>query len=507
MRFLLRGLIGLVLFAVMVTAVGFGAYRLHLAMQSDGNDGRRPPRERSYTVNVATLTAETLRPVTTAYGQIESWRTLQIRASSDGRLVDATPKFRDGAFVRKGDLLVRIDPADAEFALLDAEAALADAEAQKAEAEEAVVGAEQELVAARKQLDLRTQALGRQKQLLGKGYSTMVQVEQEELSVAALEQALSNRLQSVITARKRIERMDLTVARAKIAVQDAERTLAETTIAAPFDGYLDKVDATLGRRVTPTETLAELIDPMALEARFTLSTREFSRFLDTSGNLVDAPVTVRLELGERVIEVPGHLDRAAAVVAEGDAGRTLFAGLDVEAGTALRPGDFITVRVEEPALENVARVPASAVAEDGRILIVGEDDRLTEIKATVLRRMAGETLIAGVPFGSDYVRERLPHLGTGLKVRPNRVDDKPGEVGEAAGRKPDEGKPRRRAPQAGGDQEMVTLEPERRAKLIDILEGSNIPEHRKERLRKLLNAPKVPLSLVERIERRQGRSG
>jgi multidrug efflux pump subunit AcrA (membrane-fusion protein) len=503
MRFLMRGLAGLALMAIMIGFAGFGGYRLYNAMTAEETAQSRPARERSYSVNVAELTPRTVAPVTTAYGQVESWRTLELRASSEGRLVEVASKFRDGAAVAKGELLLRIDPANAEFQVLDAEAALADAEAQKAEATEAIVGAEQELEAARRQLELRKQALERQQQLRDKGYSTAVQVEAEELAVASLEQSLSNRLQSVITARKRIERMDLTVKRARLALDDARRTLEEITLKAPFSGYLSEVNATLGRRVGSSETLALLIDPAALEVRFSLSTDEFSRLLDTSGNLVKAPVTAILQLGSRSIEVPGTIDRAAAVVSEGEAGRTLFATLDLEPGTVLRPGDFVKVEVREPELARVALVPASAVTEDGRMLIVGEGDRIEEIKATILRRMGDDVIVANVPFGADYVRERLPQLGTGLKVSPRRHtggQDIPQTDEPVAVQVPEAGETR-----LSGD--LVALEPERRAALIDQLNRSDMPENRKARLLALLNKPMVPKELIERLEHRGGNSG
>ncbi|GAB4517128.1 MAG: hypothetical protein Tsb0019_16740 [Roseibium sp.] len=499
----MRGLVGLALMAVMIGFAGFGAYRLYSAMTAEETARQRPARERSYTVNVAELVPQTVAPVTRAYGEIESWRTLELRASSEGRLVEVAAKFRDGAAVAEGELLLRIDPANADFQVLDAEAALADAEAQKAEAEEAIVGAEQELDAARRQLDLRRQALNRQKQLREKGYSTAVQVETEELGVASLEQSLSNRLQAVITARKRIERMDLTVKRARLALEDARRVLEETTLTAPFSGYLSEVNATLGRRVGTSETLAKLIDPAALEARFSLSTSEFSRLLDDSGGLVKAPVTVTLQLGGRSIEVPGRIDRSAAVVSEGEAGRTLFASLDIEPGTVLRPGDFVQVAVREPELHQVAVVPSAAVTEDGRLLIVGEGERIEEIRGKVLRRMGNEVVLADVPFGTDYVRERLPQLGTGLKVTPRRAGE--GAADEAsdppqAGRRPQDDSAR-----SSGD--LVALEPERRAALIARLNKSDMPENRKARLLALLNKPMVPRDLIERLEQRADRSG
>ncbi len=496
MRFLTRGLIGVLLLSIMVMAVGYGVYRVSTALTTEEVRRRPPVSERVYSVNVSELAPETVEPITTAYGQVRSWRSLEIRASSEGRLIAAAEKFRDGARVEKGELLVRIDPADAQSSLLDARAALADAEAQKAEAEEAIVVAEQELEAARKQIDLRRQALDRQTQLREKGYSTMAQVEAEQLSVAALEQSLSNRLQSVITARKKIERMEFSVERAQIAVEDAERTLEETTITAPFSGTLDEVNATLGRRVGTSESLAVLIDPAALEVSFALSTRQFARFLDERGHLIQAPVEVDLILGERTVSVTGTLDRAAAVVAEGEAGRSLFAALDLEADTPLRPGDFVTVRIQEPALSNVARIPASAASENGEILIVDENDRLVDARVRVVRRMGDELIVADAPFGKTYVRERLPHLGAGLKVKPRRVGDDA-------------------SPEAGSDKTAVTgkeaatdlveLEPARREALIAQLSQSPMPDDVKTRLIDMLNQPKVSLKVLDRIESRAGR--
>ncbi|ADZ69647.1 Secretion protein HlyD [Polymorphum gilvum SL003B-26A1] len=503
MRFLLRGLIGLGLFAVMVAAIGYGAWELRTALETRDVAGRMRPDERVYAANVARLDPVSVQPTIVAYGQVRSWRTLQIRATSQGPLVAMADKFRDGAAVKAGDLLVRIDPSDAQAKLFDAQAALADAQAEKAEAEEAIGSAEQELEATRQQVDLRTQAFNRQKQLMEKGYSTMAQVEQEQLSLASIQQTLSNRQQAVITARKRIERMEFAVRRAEIALAEAERVLAETTLLAPFDGLLDNVDATLGRRVSPNEALAELIDPSALEVRFTVSTAQFSRLIDADGRLLSAAVSATLQLGERVVKVPGRLDRAAAVVGEGEAGRTLFASLETSGDTVLRPGDFVTVSIAEPRLDNVARIPAAAATEDGRILVVEEGDRLSEVTLRILRRQGDDLIVAGAPFGMDYVTQRQPQLGAGLKVRPRRNEPADAAPALAGGRAPDP-----RAGQEGQETvELVSLDPERRAALIARLTESRMPEDRKVRLLEALNQPEVSRSLVERLEAGIGRRG
>ena len=252
MRFLFRGIAGVVLLAATAGLIAIGV--LVLMEAREGDDGhRRGAEERSFVVNVATLEQTTAHPKLVAYGEIRSWRSLELRASAGGRLVDISPVFRDGAAVTAGDLLFLIDPAEATARLADARAALADAEAEKAEADEAVVVAELEHGAALRQRDLRRQAVQRQRQLLAKGFATEASVEEAELALSSAEQAVLSRAQARIVARKRVERSALGVTRAQIALDDATRIASETRVEAPFDGLLSEVDAVLCRLVTANE--------------------------------------------------------------------------------------------------------------------------------------------------------------------------------------------------------------------------------------------------------------
>lgn len=496
MGFLTRGLFGLFLMFVMLCALGYGTFRIVEAMNKPQQAFRPRVTERSYSVNTSTFKSETIQPVTTAYGQIESWRTLEIRASSAGKLVEVLPVFRDGASVEADEVLVTIDPADAQSSLLDAKAALADAEAQKAEADEAITAAEFELKATMKQMEVRQQTLSRTQTLRGKGYSTAGDVEELELAVSSLEQSISSQRQSLVTARKNIERMELTVERAKIAVRDAERTLQETKVVAPFTGFLESVDATLGRRVSANEALASLIDPTALEVKFNVSTDQFSRLLGDDGKLLRTPVTVILKLGSREIITSGHLERVAAVVADGEVGRTLFASLEVPEGSLLRPGDFVTVQVQEPALQQVSRIPSSATDEDGHMLIIGEDNRLEDLQVSVLRRTGDDVIVSGAPFGKDYVLKRLPHLGKGLKVEPRNIDGVSNET-------PSSEAPAQPEKVSSAQDDLVALEPERREALIaTVMQSSRMPEARKDQILETLKQAKVPLELIQRLESR-----
>jgi membrane fusion protein, multidrug efflux system len=289
------------------------------------------------------------------------------------------------------------------------------------------------------------------------------------------------RRQALAQAEARIARARLALDRVRLMLADAGRALAETEIRAPFDGLVTDVSAVLGRRVTANEPLGKLIDPQGMEVAFRVSTAEFSRLIDAEGTLRPLPITAALGLGTRALALNGQLARAATMVGEGQTGRLLFARLDLPPDTVLRPGDFLTVGIAEPPLADVAVLPATAVTEDGRLLVLDADDRLVEIALPVLRRQGDTVMLGEAPEGARHVVTRLPTLGAGLKVRPIMPD--------AAPAAPD----------------LVELTPERRAALIAAVEASTrMPPEARARILTSLRQDRVPREMVERLEARMG---
>ena len=498
MRFLVRGIVGLSLFALTVALVAIGVLRLMGAR--DGDETGRPgaSQERAFVVNVATLERITADPVITAYGEVRSWRTLELRAATAGRIVALSDDFRDGAAVAAGALLFAIDPSEAEAKLADAEVALLDARAEEAEAREALVVAEADLVAAETQRTLRIQGLERQRELQQRDFAAAATVEEAELAVANAEQTVAGRTLALVTARNRIDRAVRAIERAAINRDEAARLLDETQVTAEFDGLLSDVDAAIGRRLSANERLGLLIDLAALEVAFRVSNTQFARLLE-DGVLRPAPVVASLDLDGTAVQVPGRVERVGAVVEAGDTGRIVYARLDAGVDTILRPGDFVTVTVAEPPLPDVAVIPATAADSAGRILIVTEDERLEEAAVAILRRQGDLLIVGDAPFGARYVTERTPQLGPGIKVRPVAV--------EATAEGPGAPLPSPTGTTGGGGDRVVLNDAERRS-LIEILEADRrMPEDRRSRLRDLLSQPEVPRGVVERLRLRGAEGG
>ena len=167
---------------------------------------------------------------------------------------------------------------------------------------------------------------------------------------------------------------------------------------------------------------------------------------------------------------------------DGQTGRLLFARLGDAPG--FLPGDFVTVEITEPPLDRVAVLPSTAIDAAGRVLVLGEEDRLETAEVTLVRRQGDDVIVRvrGLA-GREVVAERTPFLGAGIGVRPIRpgADDAPAEPA------------------------MVELDEDRRAKLIAFVEASQrMPDRAKERVLAQLRADRVPADMVNRLESRMG---
>ncbi len=484
MRFLRRSLTGLFLLSLTLGLLAYAGVQVRDAVQERMAQEPRsfPQRERVFAVNVVTADFETVTPLLTAFGQIESVRTLELRAAAGGRVIEIAPDFVEGGTVTEGQTLVRIDPTDAEAVLQRMQSDILDAEAEQREAQRALVLAQDELVAAEEQATLRERAFQRQRDLEERGVGTAAAVEVAELAAAQARQAVLSRRQAVAQAEARIDQATTRLSRAVIAEAEAQRRLDDTVIAADFTGTLADVSVVQGRLVSSNEQLARLIDADALEVAFRVSTQQFARLLDESGKLTKSDVKVVLDVFGTNLTATGTISRAGAAVGDGQTGRQLFATLDSASG--FRPGDFVTVQIEEPPLDNVARLPASALNAANEVLAITEEERLEVISVTLLRRQGDDVLVRARGLqGREVVAERTPLLGAGIKVRPLR------DTGQAVPEEP----------------EMVELTEERRARLTAFVQSNTrMPEEARQRILQQLSQSSVPAQVVERIESRMG---
>jgi len=488
MRFLQRGLTGLFILAVTLGLLAYGALMVRGAFEARMAREARVPefQERVFSVNAVPVRAERITPVITAYGEIGSGRTLEIRPAVGGTITWLAEDFVAGGAFEAGEVMIRIDDADARSVLARSEADLSDAQAETRDAARALELAKDELATSREQAALRQRAFERQQNLKERGVGTDAAVESAELAASSARAAVLTRRQALAQAEARVDSSATRLERAEIALEEARRRLEEIEITARFDGLLASALAVEGRLVSPGERLGELVDPDDLEVAFRLSTQAYSRLLTDGGELEDADVTVLLGDFGVDLTARGRLSREGAAIASGETGRMLYAELDRAAG--FKPGDFVTVKIEEAPLAGVTKLPATALGADMTVLVIGDENRLELASVELLRRQGDEVIVrADALVGQLVVAQRTPLLGPGISVKPITSDS-----ASEAGDTPDEA-------------DMIELTEARRAALMAAVRSSSqMPEDVKQRLLAQLEEPKVPARTVARIEDRMG---
>ena len=484
MKFLGRGLVGLLLFSLTLGLLGLAGNTLKVAVQDRINKEPRvqKTRERTFAVKVIPAEITSINPTLYAFGEIQSRKTLDLRVAAGGQIQELSSNFVEGGSVEAGELLIRLDDANYQTAVDLAENDLIDARNEMLESARSLSFAREELVAAREQQNLRQRALKRQKDLVSRGVGTAATLENSELAASAATQATLSRRSAVDQAKNRGAQAETRLVRAEIALDDAKRKLEDTVLYAEFSGLLSGVSLVKGGIVSANERLGQLIDPKILEVSFKISTQQYTRLLNDNGELLRAPVSVALTSTDQGLNTDGVIIRDSASVAKGQTGRQVYARLTKSVG--FKPGDFVAVKVEEPTLNWVVKLPSTALDASNNVLLLGEGERLEEAQVRLMRRQGNEVIVRSRDLsGKEIVAQRTPVLGAGIKVKPIRS----GEENKVA------------------EVEMLELTEERRAKLISAIETNGyIPKSAKERIIGQLTQPKVPADVVARIESRMG---
>lgn len=484
MRFLGRGLIGLLLFSLALGLLGLAGNTIKVAVQDRMNQEPRAQkaRERTFAVKVVPAEVTSINPTLNAFGEIQSRKTLDLRMAASGQIQELSTNFVEGGSVKSGELLIRLDDSDYQTAVDLAENNLIDAKNEVMEAARNLSFSKEELAAAEEQEKLRLRALTRQKDLVERGVGTAAALENAELSASGATQAVLSRKAAVDQAKNRGAQAETRLVRAELALKDAKRKLEDTKLFAEFSGLLSGVSLVKGGIVSANERLGQLIDPEVLEVSFKISTQQYTRLLNDNGELLKAPVSVALTNTDQGLNADGVIIRDSASVAKGQTGRQVYAKLTKSVG--FKPGDFVAVKVEEPTLNWVVKLPSTALDASNKVLLLGEGERLEEAQVKLMRRQGNEVIVRSRDLsGKEIVAQRTPVLGAGIKVKAIRS----GEENEVA------------------EVEMLELTEERRAKLISAIETNGyIPKTVKERIIGQLTQPKVPADVVARIESRMG---
>jgi HlyD family secretion protein len=373
------------------------------------------PREKIWQVETMNVRLQSLSPVLTLYGEVETPSLLRSAAPGAGHIESVLVK--PGDRVTKGQKLLLMDGRDFAAANLQARANVADIEAQLNELELQYQANQRKLEQEKSLLDLSKQELQRVQRLKKNNLSSdsalnnaREMLAKQELSLIAIQLAVDSFGSSAKQLKAR-----LSSARAKLAESDLAITRSEVT--APFDGFVSEVLVSSGDQVKQSEILLSLyeMDTLEIRARIPSSYQaEMVRALDSQSALM-----AQADLsGDSIIL---QLSRLAGAATPG--------GIDayfhvVEGFERLRIGNLLKINLQRPRQNQVIAVPYSAIYGNNRIFIL-QQGRMKSRDVESIGQYNDETgkswmLLRNntIEAGAKIIITHLPNAVDGLKVKP-----------------------------------------------------------------------------------------
>ena len=376
---------GVVVAAVALLGVaGAGYYVYTKPPQQTAQKAPPPPPE----VGVMEMRrADVPLPLTYA-GRVAGFRNVEVRAQVSGIIVKR--EFIEGAKVKQGDVLFRIDARSYQAALDRATAQLAQAEATLTQTEE---------------------NFRRIEELSQKQVATAKQLEDARASRDLARAAVQVAQADVRTAKLNIEFTNVTAP-----------VTGPTSLSSPPEGSLAQAQQTVLTTMTQ-------LDP----AYVNFSTSE-SEFVELRGlnrarekPLTRADIDVALQMGDgSTYPVKGKLDVSASTV-DPRTGTLQIRSIFPNADGALLPNQFVRVMLSGIVLQHVFVVPQQAVSQgpQGAFVYVlnSKDNGVTARPLKLEREVAGGWSVKdGLTEGEKIVVDGVQRVRPGAPVKPVPFD-------------------------------------------------------------------------------------
>ena len=375
-----------------------------------------PPEDRVWTVRAEPVAFVDQQPVLKLFGDVVAGREVILRPLVAGEIVETADALIEGGRFERGEVLVRIDPFDAEARREELQAETREVEARRSELEAMLEGERAMLALDREQLELAQRDLERYNRLRGTAAASEKTYDDAQMLVSAQRAALQQRQQTIATLAARLDQQEAIRDRLLVGIRRAERDLANVVVEAPFAGYVTDVSAAVGKRVGEGDPLARLIDEARLEIRFPLGDADFGRLWQAG--LIGRSLQANWRLGGSVFTLDAEVARVQATIDPASGGVDVYARITGNPDHApLRPGAFVEVLLPDRTYQRVVELPLTALYGGARVYAIDPNGELDERAVTVLDRRHDTVLVQGdLAAGEPIVTSRIAEIAPGLKV-------------------------------------------------------------------------------------------
>lgn len=326
-----------------------------------------------------------------------------------------------GNFVQRGAVLVRLDDRDARIRLEQATAQVTQAEASVRQAQARIgLRAGQrfdparvaEVGSARVALELAEKQLRRYERLIETGDVSRSSYDQQKAQRDQLREQYEAALTTARQNYAAVETAQAAADAARTQISQARKAIADAVVTAPISGYVADRPADLGEYVTTSSKIATIVRTNPLRVR------------------IDIPeqVVSNVHVGQSVsVSVSSYPDRSFAGRVHHIApnvtpnSRTMTVEAQVEnEGDALKPGQFVSVRILLPESTPAVLVPVRAVrTESGTSRVFVIKNGRAEERLVQLGQAEGDLIEvkSGVAADELVATSGVETLSDGMTVR------------------------------------------------------------------------------------------
>jgi len=344
-------------------------------------------------VDVIPVERSTYQPNIIATGTVQAAQDITLSPRVSGQILSITPSFVPGGFVRKGQTLLQIDPADYENTLAlrqsDLSQAMADLNIEKG----------------------RQEIARRDYQLVG--------------------DTLSQENKDLVLRQPQLEAVQARIEAAKASIKQAELALERTTVKAPFDAHILTRTANVGSQVAPGNALGRLVGINEYWVETTVPLAQLSRLSMPSARTKGSAVKIRNRNAwpdgtyrtGYVKQLIGTLDDQTRLA------RVLVSVPDPMAyrqknTPRLIIGSFVETSIEGKPINDVIRLNRDYVREDNTVWIMEEDKLRIKDISIVFQDATYAYISDGLSEGDRVVTTNLATVveGTDLRLEQSQTD-------------------------------------------------------------------------------------
>ena len=391
---------------------------------------RQVPVEKGRLVEVFPARAEDVQMVVESFGTVEPRESLKLVAQVRGPIVEISPSFKEGNFIKKGTRLIQIDPRTYGLEVKRRKVQIKQTEAELKRLKQEVVNLQSRVKIAKSDANLAKNEYLRLKKLIDRKVIAQSQLDKSEQAYLASQerlQALENQM-ALIGPQK--EQLIAARDMANVMYEQAQLDLERSSMDASFDGWVLEKAIEVGQHVNVGQQLGSIYRSGKLDIVVRIPSKDFQWF--PAGFEQGTPVVadVVFENAGQLYTWNGHVARVKAMMEERT--RTLPMVIEVDElandgqkknSFRLRPGMFVTIKIRGKKIDQAFVVPRHVVYP-GDVVYTVKDDHLKINVVNILRSYKDSVIInGGLSEGELIVKTPLSSVKDGMSVR-LKTDDR-----------------------------------------------------------------------------------